>query len=435
VSKRAIRGCLIGAGALVAALVGPVAASASTLWVSPAKPSAPYSNCAHPSYNSLQKAVEGPGTLIHVCAGTYAEQVQIERSVAIDAEGATLKMPATTVDATTPCDKANEAIGPNLPDQDAISICGGTVSIKNLKVDAIWPGEPVGEGVSCGYNLTGILVAGGAKLTLTGSTVIGAAPQKLNGCQYGLGILIGIPESGSIGEATASLTSDTVSGYDKNGVTVAGAGVSAKINKVTVEGTGITPVIAQNGIGVQEGAKATITAAKVSGNECEDTPACGPDSLTQYQADGIYFYDAAAGSSVKQSTSDGNDIGFEAFDSPSTDPLIFDDKAEGNRDAAVQIGEGTATVNNDTLTDSKVGIELVQLESGTAAVGGTAGHDTIVSMSEWAVLGRSDKAEGDLPGEFSITGSRISGNPGPTPQKSVESENPARLKIYAEKDS
>ncbi len=55
--------------------------------------------------------------------------------------------------------------------------------------------EPV-DGLSCGYNLTGILVAGGAKLTLTGSDVTGAAPRTINGCQYGLGILVGIPESG-----------------------------------------------------------------------------------------------------------------------------------------------------------------------------------------------------------------------------------------------
>ena len=435
-SKRArvLRDLAITTGAVCLAAL-PASASATTLWVSNKTPSAPFSSCEHPGYSHIQEAVNGPGTAIHVCAGTYEEQVQIERSTAITGYGATLKLPATATNATTPCDKANEAITHNLPDQDAISICGGTVSIKNLKVDAIWPGEPVGEGVSCGYNLTGILVAGGAKLTLSGSTVIGAAPQKLNGCQYGLGILIGIPESGAIGEATASLTGDTVSGYDKNGVTVAGVGVSAKIYKVMVEGAGIIPVIAQNGIGVQEGAKATITSVKVSGNECEDTPSCGPDSLTQYQADGIYFYDAAAESSVKQSTSDGNDIGFEAFDSPSTDPLILDDKAEGNRDAAVQIGEGTATVNNDTLTNSNVGIELVQLESGTAAVGGTANHDTITAMHEWAVFGRSDKAAGDLPGEFSITGSKISGNPGPTPQKSVETENPSKLKIYAEKDS
>ncbi|HLL92657.1 MAG TPA: right-handed parallel beta-helix repeat-containing protein [Solirubrobacteraceae bacterium] len=433
-SRRGIRAGSIGLCALLVALVGSATASANTLWVSTATPSAPFNSCTHPGYDSLQSAVNGPGTTIRVCAGTYEEQVQIERSVTIIAEGATLKLPATTATSTTPCDKANEAIPPGLPDQDAVSICGGVVTISGLKLDAIWPGEPVGSGVSCAYNLTGILVAGGAKLTLTNSTIIGAAPQQINGCQYGLGILVGIPGAGAIGAATATITNVAVHGYNKNGITVAGEGASAKISKATVEGVGPTSVIAQNGIGVQEGAKATITGVETAFNECNDAPACGPNPVTQYGGDGVYFYDAGAGSKITGSISYSNDIGVEAYDAPSTDPMITSDTVEGNRFSAVQIGEGTATVNNDTLTESNVGIQLVQFEGQKAAVGGTASHDTITDMSKWAVLGSSDNAAGDLFGEFSITGSKISGNPGPTPQKSVETENPAKLKIYAEKD-
>ncbi len=225
-----------------------------------------------------------------------------------------------------------------------------------------------------------------------------------------------------------------VSGYQKNGITVAGEGVEASISKVTVTGAGPEPALAQNGIGIQEGAVATIDDATVSGNECEDVPACGP-GLFQAQADGIYFYDAGADSSVTKSTSNGNDVGIEAFDAPSTDPLIARDRAESDRDSAVQIGEGEATVDDDTLTHSKVGIQVLQFEGQAAAPGGAGEHDTIIDMSEWAVLGRSDDAPGDLPGEFTITDSKISGNPGPTPLKSVETENPAKLKIFAEHDS
>jgi Right handed beta helix region len=416
-------------------VVIPATASASTLWVSTNHPSAPYTSCQHPGYSHIQEAVGGPGTAIHVCEGTYAEQLTIERDVTITGYGgATIALPAVTAKSNTACDTANEALT-GLEDQDAVSICGGKVTIKNLNVDAIWPGEPVGPGISCAYNLTGILVAGGADLALSGSTVTGAAPQKINGCQYGLGILVGVPESGLIGTGAATLTKDIVTGYQKNGITAAGQGVDVKINKVTVTGAAIEPALAQNGIGIQEGAKGTITGAMVSGNECEDIPACGPDALHQAQADGIYFYDAAEGSSVSNSTSNENDVGIEAFDTSSTDPMILANKVEGNRDEAVLIGEGQAKVNNNTLTNSNVGIELLQLEGQTAAPGGTANHDTIAGMHEWAVLGRSDKASGDLFGEFTITGSKISGNPGPTPLKSVETENPAKLKIYAEKDT
>lgn len=420
---------------LIACAVVPASASANTLWVANAAPSAPFNSCGHPGYSHIEEAVKGPGTAIHVCAGAYAEQLTIERPVVITGYGgATVTLPAVTGDSSTPCDTANEGLN-GLPDQDAVSICGGKVTIKNLNVNAIWPGEPVGPGISCAFNLTGILVAGGAHLNLSGSTVTGAAPHAINGCQYGLGILLGVPGAGPVGQATATLSKDTVMGYQKNGITAAGEGVDVKIEKVTVNGAGLEPAIAQNGIGIQEGAKGIITSTTVSGNECEDTPACGPDALTQAQADGIYFFDAAAGSSVGRSTSDDNDVGIEAFDAPSTDPMIRNDHAEGNRDEAVQVGEGEASIANDTLSDSNVGIQVLQFAGQTAASGGTASHDTITDMNEWAVLGRSDKGAGDLFTEFTITGSKISGNPGPTPQKSVETENPAKLKIFAEKDS
>jgi len=432
-SRRACVRALIGACAVLSALGVPAAASATTLWVSPAAPSAPFNSCAHPGYDSIQAAVGGPGTAIHVCAGTYEEQLQIERNVQITGfEGVTLKLPAVTANATTACDKANETLT-KLPDQDAISICGGKVTIKNVNVDAIWPGEPIESGISCAFNLTGILVAGGANLNLSGSTITGAAPQKINGCQYGLGILIGIPESGVIGHGSATLTNDTVTGYQKNGITAAGGDVEAHISKVTVTGAGPQPELAQNGIGIQEGATATITKATVSGNEC-DHSSCGPDALDEYQSDGVYFYGAASNARITDSTVDENDVGVEAFDSTGAIPFIDADKLVSDRYESVLISEGAATVNSDTMTDANVGIELLQFGSQSVAPSGTGTTDKIEHMAKWAVFGRSDNSPEDKFGAFTITKSKISGSPGPRPLESVESENPTKLKIFAEGD-
>jgi Right handed beta helix region len=426
--------------AATCAVAMPAAASATTLWVSSDPVSAPFNSCEHPGYNHIQKALAGPGTAIHVCKGTYAEQLQIERAVTITGYEATVALPATTSDSSTPCDTASQAA--SQPDQDAVSICGAfKATLKNLTIDAIWPGEPVGEKVSCAYNLNGVLVAGGAELELTGSTVDGAAPQKINGCQYGVGVQVGMSYTAPKSPAKAKLSKDTIDGYQKNGITIEGAGSEATIKTVTVKGTGQTPAIAQNGIGVQLGAKATITAATISGNECNDAPSCGPEAMSQYGADGVYFYEAAAGSSISKSTLDENDVGAEAFDSTEADPAITSDKLEANRWEAVQIAQGSATVNTDVMRDSNVGIQLLQYAEGpfegqAYAPSGTAAHDTITGMKDWAVLGRSDKSENDLAGVFTITSSKISGNPsGTKPLESVETENPSRLKIYAEKDS
>jgi Right handed beta helix region len=421
-------------GALICAVAAPASASASTLWVSQNAPSAPFNSCEHPAYQHVQEAIDAPAQAIHVCGGTYAEQLTIQRAVKITGyEGAKLILPPDTLDSSTPCDTANaEASGTSA--QDAISICGAyTVTIKDLDVEAIWPGEPVGPSVSCAYSLAGIQAAGGADLELIDSTVTGAAPKTLNGCQYGVGVLIGLSDGNALGVGTAKLSGDTIDGYQKNGIAVEGTGSEATITKTTVTGAGENPVIAQNGIGVQLGAKGTITKSTISGNECGEA-ACGANELSSYQSDGVYFYEAAAGSSVSKSTINGNDVGVEAYDATSADPLIQHDTLEGDRWESVSIAEGSATVNNDVMRGGTVGIQLLQYAGQGYGATGTGSHDTIEGMSAWAVLGRSDKVESDLPGEFSITSSKISGNPGAKPQQSVESENPSSLKIYAEKD-
>lgn len=420
----------------VASLVAvPATASAATLWVSNNAPSAPFNTCAHPGYSHIQQALGGPGTSVHVCAGKYAEQLQIERPITITGyEGATVELPSVTAAATTKCDVESDEASPGRTSQDEISICGEyKVVIKNLTVKAIWPGEPVGPGISCAYRLFGVLAAGGANLELSGSTVIGAAPKTINGCQYGVGVEIGMSYTAPVNTATAKLSKDTISGYQKNGITVSGEGSSATIISTTVTGAGPQAELAQNGIGVQYGGKATITTSDISGNDCNQA-SCGPEALTQAQSDGVYFYEAGTGSSISKSVLTGNDVGVEAFDGAGVVPLIANSKLESNRWEAVAIGQGAATVNGDLMTDSNVGIEVLQFAGQAAAPGGTATHDKIEGMKEWAVFGHSDKQEGDLPGAFSITSSKISGNPGAKPLESVESDGPT-LKIYAEKDS
>lgn len=417
------------------ALAVPSAASATTtLWVSGSTPSAPFNSCEHPGYDHIQEALGGPGTAIHVCAGTYPEQVTIERAIAITGYGgATLKLPAVTQTSSSPCDVVSEEAS-KLPDQDAISICGmHKVSITGLQINAVWPGEPVGNSVSCAYNLNGILVAGGANLELDNSTVVGARPHVINGCQYGVGVQIGMSYTPTLGVGVAELSGDTIDGYDKNGITVEGGESHATIAKTTVTGDGPLEATGQNGIGVQLGAKATITGSTISRNECENAT-CGEDALTDYQADGIYFYEAGTGSSLLKSRVFENDLGAEAYDSTLADPSISHDRFENNRWESVQISQGSATIDKDVMHGGAVGIQLLQYAGQAYGPTGTATHDTIESMSSWAVLGRSDKSSEDKPGELTITKSKISGNPGPRPLESVESENPTRLKIYAEKD-
>src|ERR1019366_6043591 len=96
--------------ALTCLIVVPAAASAATtLWVLTKAPSAPFNSCEHPGYSHIEAALGGPGTAIHVCDGTYAEQLTIERPVAISGYAkAPLEPPPVPPTWVPPCNKASE---------------------------------------------------------------------------------------------------------------------------------------------------------------------------------------------------------------------------------------------------------------------------------------------------------------------------------------
>src|SRR4029077_12053029 len=92
-------------GATVAfAIAAPTMASAmGTVWVSPS-PVAPHgTSCSSPEFNSIQAAVSAStNKTIRVCAGTYTEQVSIDRQDTLMGEGgATLKLPASPANSTS----------------------------------------------------------------------------------------------------------------------------------------------------------------------------------------------------------------------------------------------------------------------------------------------------------------------------------------------
>ena len=120
--------------AVAAALIAPTAADASspgTLWVnSGTTVTGNGTSCAAPGYNTIQAAINAasPQATIEVCAGTYAEQLQITKSVTINGIGnVEVTLPSSVANATTACDTA-PGTGAFQPDQDGISICGAVVT-------------------------------------------------------------------------------------------------------------------------------------------------------------------------------------------------------------------------------------------------------------------------------------------------------------------
>src|SRR3984885_6085471 len=229
-------GMLLGVAAAVIAPASAASAGEPTqFWVSQTGlPTGADTGCPTAAYATVQSAVlaaEAAETLsprtaatIEICPGTYSEQVTILKSlvltrapVATGLGPVTIQLPAAVGSnqalgvSTTNCQADDAAQGIAIP-QSVIEICsagpGGTnttgvgVAVNDITVQGNWPSTV------CYDSLYGILVGGGAGLSLTNSTVeqIGAYP--LNGCQGGGGVQVGLSPTDQIG--LASLSSDIV---------------------------------------------------------------------------------------------------------------------------------------------------------------------------------------------------------------------------------
>jgi hypothetical protein len=406
--------------AIVVAVV-PAVASANTAWVSNTTPAkAPFNSCTNPGFSSIQTAISSPNTSIHACKGIYEEQLTIERALSIVGEvGTTVKLSASPANSTTPCDVAEA--------QDVLVICGKVaVKISHLALEGRWTEAP-----NCAREFYGIVVGGEANLVLTSSKILYAGAEPINGCQQGVGIQVGHKRIGQVG--TATLTNDTVEGYQKNGITVDGPGSKATITKDIVKGAGPAP-LAQNGIQISRGAVGKVTGSTITGNECA-AASCGNSNAVELEEDaaGVLFYLEAPGSSVATSTVNENDLGVSHISASETNKpqvTVSSSTLVKDRYAAVMLGQGFAAVNKDTMEEGSVGVLLLQYTGQEFGPRGTGTGDKILKMSQFAIEGLSDLNPSDQFGSFTISKSEISGNPGVTPATSVSTNNPEKLKIF-----
>ena len=416
---------VVALGGLLVLPATAFASSPHSLWVN-ATGTVPVgattgTSCAAPGFTAIQPAITAAPAkaTIHVCSGTYAEQLQITSPVSLVSAGSsvTVELPPSPVNSTTLCDPALNSTNPP-PSQDEISVCtSGTVGITGITVQALWPTD------TCNDGLYGIFVGGGANLKMKNSEMDGAGAFPLNGCQGGVGIQVGRAFTSQVGHA--ALNNVKIVNYQKNGVTVDGPGSTATIIGSTVTGAGPS-AIAQNGIQISRGAKGSIKTTTISGNECNIiAPTCGSDSLNNAQSAGVLFYGAASGSSVTKSTIGNNDLGvYAGAVTPNASTVtithdVFGTIALGaNRYESVVVDGATATVSNDTVKGGNVGLQLLQY--GTAFGGQPFGsvaiakNDTFNGLSVAAAQVYSDAVGavgGDLPGSLSISKSKVSGNP------------------------
>jgi hypothetical protein len=306
-------------GAFVLAFTLSLNVSASTVVVTPTGVPA----CrALPSYSTISQAVSSvpAGSTVFVCPGTYAEQVVITKKLTLTGVSANGLMGATASGSNNPvivsptggvAINTSDLYGNPNGQPTAAQILVQTpsndfatpisVTIDNITVDGS------NNGLSgCGTDLVGIYYQNASGTVDHVTTRYQELDPSDFGCQDGLAIYI---QSGyGTGTGTVIVENSSVHDYDKNGITIDGTGSVATVTGNYVVGIGATPLIAQNGIQVSDGAS-----GKISNNTITDDVYVNPSdcSLTAspacYNAIGILLYDSG-GTSASHITISGNTV-------------------------------------------------------------------------------------------------------------------------------
>ena len=323
--------------------------------------------CGNAQFTSIQAAVNAAhsGDKITVCPGTYAEQVTIgagKSNLKLASQKplqATIKAPAVMTEPG-----------------DIVRITGGS---QNVELKDFTIAGPLPDALFCSAVVrTGVRVDGNASATISGNhiTEIRATNPALRGCQNGTGIQVGRQSEGQTG--TATIKDNTIDLYQKNGITVDGAGSSATIDGNDIGGSGAGEINAPNGIQVSRGATGTVKNNTVTGNVYAGAPAASGTGILLFQPgavtldgndvfgndDGIDLI-ATVGAKVKNNKSHDNGVFDGLFvDADSSGNLFDGNKASGNAEHDCHddsTGSGTAGTantwkNNKGETANRVGI-------------------------------------------------------------------------------
>jgi hypothetical protein len=226
-------------------------------------------DCGHPeaSFNVIQdgiNAVQTGGT-VHILAGTYTEQLSITKAMNLSGEGPG----AITVQSP---DTLSTCFGTKKP---IICVKGVNANITNLTVDGDGKGNVNSQFIGIAYyNASG---------TIDNNNVIHVRETPLSGNGNGVSIYANNADASA---RTLHVTNNTTSDYEKNGVALAGDGLTVDVHSNAVVGAGPTGTIAQNGIQVGFGAGGTITGNDVSNNAWTGTYGGSNDPVSDASADG-----------------------------------------------------------------------------------------------------------------------------------------------------
>jgi hypothetical protein len=220
-----------------------------------------------------------------------------------------------------------------------------------------------------GANYYGVVVAGAA-VNVTNSSISNIGENPLNGDQHGVAVfyttLNGTPgpnwsnDAVPIGTAaTGTLSVDTITNYQKNGVVVSGTGASVVVKGNTVTGQGPVPYIAQNGIEFGRGASGSASDNTVTGNQYTGANGASSGGFLVFGGPG-YDVPYTTGITITNNTATNNDVG------------IFLSNASANGNAPSAHTNNTVkfnTITNDAVTNTTGDTATCGYQAGVSDLG------------------------------------------------------------------
>lgn len=292
-------------------------------------------NCPNGVHNiTIQQAVNASGLTgtIDICPGTYPEQVTIigKNLTLSGIPNGVLDSAVITAPTGGIVQNATGVYGDPIAAQ--IFVQNATVNINHLTVDGA-----NNQINGCAPDLVGIYYQNSGGIVNDMAVRNQALSASLNGCQSGLGIL---SENGTAAALTLTIENSNVQTYQKNGITVDGAGTTTTISNNYVVGQGPTTGAAENGIQVSDGATGTIKL-----NDVVDD-VYSPSTVG---ASGILIYDSGS-LTIHANTVSNTQFGIVIFS-----------------DGALNADDNTITNNHVTATHLDDGIDLCS--NGNTATG------------------------------------------------------------------